>query len=118
MSQTIPWPRRQLATSHVLLLALPLLAISLLAVDHFLPPPISAASAQFQTIVAGLGLGPATNLSHGAELFDPRLAAANFHADGPIVAGDWFSTARTMSVFPWQQNARSSGNEEANAELR
>lgn len=118
MSQIIPRPRRCLATSHVLLLALPLLAISLLVIEHFLPPPTSAASAQFQTMVAGLGLGPATNLSHGAELFDPRLAAANADSDGPIVAGGWFSTARTMSVFPSQHHVGQNGNEEADAELR
>ncbi|MGE0606041.1 MAG: hypothetical protein AB7O62_02870 [Pirellulales bacterium] len=82
----------------------PLLAAALLAADPFLSRPTSPASSQFQDVVAGLGLFPATSLAQGSKAFDPRLDDANAADRGPLPAGGWFSTNETMSVLPATDN--------------
>lgn len=50
-------------------------------------PGRAAASRGFQSLVGGLGLGPALDLAECAHAFDPRLAAACARATSPIPGG-------------------------------
>jgi hypothetical protein len=50
-------------------------------------PGRAAASREFQSLVGGLGLGPALDLSECGHAFDPRLAATCARGTAPVVGG-------------------------------
>ncbi len=54
---------------------------------------------EFQQLVGGLGLGPATDLSTCSFAFDPRIGITCDRQYDPIPMGSWFCTAHMCSCF-------------------
>lgn len=50
---------------------------------------------EFQSLVHGLGFGPAVDLSHCSFSFDPRLAGACSQQTGPIPGGSFLCPMHT-----------------------
>ncbi len=59
----------------------------------------AADSREFQLLVRGLGLGPATDLSRDESAFDPRVGAVSPERFYPIPAGDAFCPDRTAGML-------------------
>ena len=57
-------------------------------------------ASEFQTLVHGVGLGPASDLSECAFAFDPRLAPSCQHDPGAFPLGGAFCPYHSLSVFP------------------
>jgi hypothetical protein len=59
---------------------------------------------EFQRLVGGLGLGPATNMSECSMLFDPRIAGTCPYQYEPIPAGrDFFCSRHSCSILTLQK---------------
>jgi len=54
---------------------------------------------EFQRLVRGLGLGPATDLSRDESAFDPRIGAVCPERFHPIPAGDAFCPDRAAGML-------------------
>jgi len=54
---------------------------------------------EFQRLVGGLGLGPATDLTRCAFRFDPRLCPGCPEDAGPVAGGSWFCPCQGCSIF-------------------
>ncbi len=54
---------------------------------------------EFQQLVGGLGIGPATDLSQCPLAFDPRLATACTGQQWPIVGGGFFCPQHACLIF-------------------
>jgi hypothetical protein len=76
-------------------LALAATATAAVAVRSARPARERADSREFQRLVHGLGLGPATDLSRDESAFDPRVGAVCPERFHPILAGDAFCPDRT-----------------------
>ena len=63
------------------------------------PEREAAESREFQRLVRGLGLGPATDLSRDESAFDPRVGAICPERFHPIPAGDAFCPDRTAGML-------------------
>jgi len=82
-------------------------AISCLAVENVQGSHDSLREREFQHLVGGMGMGPATNMSECPALFDPRIAETCPYEVEPIPAGqDFFCSRHSCSVFCPFQNAR------------
>jgi hypothetical protein len=83
----------------MLLAALCVLAAVALAIDHCGQMRRERLAREFQSLVGGLGLGPATDLASCAFAFDPRLAPRCPHEHGPIPCGAAFCRHHGTSIF-------------------
>jgi hypothetical protein len=54
---------------------------------------------EFQTLVRGVGFGPAVDLSACAFALDPRLAARCARDAGPIPAGSAYCPHHSLAIF-------------------
>jgi hypothetical protein len=63
----------------------------------------SGRGAEFQRLVGGLGMGPATDLSGCEQAFDPRLCTHCAWEDGPIPGGRAFCPDHALSVVDYPE---------------
>jgi len=75
-------------------LTLAIAAVSCLAISNGPGEWDSVKAIEFQQMVGGLGLGPATNMSECPALFDPRIAVTCPYEYEPIPAGQNFFCSR------------------------
>lgn len=64
-------------------------------------PQTSSRAAEFQRLVGGLGLGPATDLSGCEAAFDHRLCPHCAWEDGPVPGGRTFCPHHSLSVVDY-----------------
>ena len=64
-------------------------------------------SQEFQRLVGGLGLGPATDLARCPFSFDPRLGDACQADQRPIAGGAYFCPHHASSIFFYPQRTES-----------
>src|SRR4051794_18411272 len=87
---------------HVLLaltLALPAGAAAVLVADLPARQEREARAREFQSLVGGLGFGPAADLSRCAFSFDPRLCPGCPQERGPIPGGGYFCPYHGCSIL-------------------
>jgi hypothetical protein len=81
------------------IVGLALAAIAVLLCDLRYQTRQADRSREFQRLVCGLGLGPATDLSQCEFSFDPRLEPTCGADCGPIPGGVYFCPQHACSVF-------------------
>ena len=79
--------------------ALAIVAIALVARDHWRGAQVPAGAAEFQRLTGGLGLGPTTNPARCEFSFDPRISPDWRGAHHPVVCGEYFCPGHANSVF-------------------
>jgi len=75
-------------------------ALGLAALNHRDSP---GRAAEFQRLVGGLGLGPATDLSACAAAFDPRLCPHCAFDNGPLPGGRAFCPHHSLAVVDYPE---------------
>jgi hypothetical protein len=71
----------------------------ILVADALEKPTATAQAHEFQTLVGGLGFGPAVDLARCPNSFDPRLAHRCPADLGPIPGGGFFCPYHACSIF-------------------
>jgi hypothetical protein len=72
-----------------------------LVLDNGRRPREEMRAKAFQTLVGGLGFGPAADLSDCPFAYDPRLSPRCNQDAGPIVGGAFFCPHHACSVFDY-----------------
>ena len=83
----------------VAIITLTLLAATVLVRDAVATPRLEK-SEDFQSLVRGLGFGPALDLSQGTHRFDPRLYGELTDVDAPLPGGARLDARDPFSIFP------------------
>ena len=83
----------------VAITALTMLAATVLVRDAVATPRQEIAE-DFQSLVHGLGFGPALDLSQGTHRYDPRLYGELTDVDAPLPGGERFDARDPFSIFP------------------
>ena len=105
-----PAHMRPLAPRLILLalIIMTLLSATVLLCDATAAQHHERMSKEFQTLVGGLGYGPALGLSQRAYRFDPRLCGDSMDTDGPLPRSVAFGARDPFSIFPSAPLSRSS----------
>ena len=74
----------------------------LLAFDPWLARKAGPTNEQFQRLVGGLGMGPATTLAADESRFDPRVSATSTLDLAPVPGGGWLGGAEACSILPFR----------------
>jgi hypothetical protein len=74
-------------------------AATVLVAEGSLRPERIRHAEEWQRLVGGLGLGPATHLTRCPFRFDPRLCPACPQDYGPIPGGSWCCPCQGCSIF-------------------
>jgi hypothetical protein len=83
------------------ILALAVGAMVILALESRNPGAVRAG--EFQQLVGGLGFGPAVDLSHCPNSFDPRLCHRCPEDLGPVPGGGCFCPQHASSLFDYPE---------------
>jgi hypothetical protein len=107
----------RLVTSNLLLIAIAALVV--LAVTIWIHDAVTAKQSEemsedFQSLVGGLGFGPALDLSNGSYTYDPRLGD-RAELDEPLPGAAQNGSGNPFSIFSYprqRRSSRSAGTEE------
>ena len=91
---------RTLTTGMMLVVAL----AAVLALSALNERDASARAAEFQHLVGGLGMGPATDLSGCEAAFDSRLCPHCAWENGPVPGGRAFCPSHALSVVDYPES--------------
>jgi hypothetical protein len=84
----------------VAITALTMLAATVLVRDAVATHLREEMSEDFQSLVHGLGFGPALDLSQGTHRYDPRLYGELTDVDAPLPGGERYDARDPFSIFP------------------